>query len=389
MLFLANCAIAGVIGEVLEEFTITDTKANRDAIAAIQKSIDERDIRDFKSIIDNRVDNAFIVKSEIEKIDAPKFLMFLAMTESKFMNFATSGKKAGGMWQFMPATAKAYGLDINAHVDERRDPYLSTDTAFAYIASLNDMFDDRWYLSLMAYNCGQGCMSRVIKQLGTSNFSTLINSPKTPKETRNFIKKIIKYTLISKKPQINKELKNLEPKLEVEKIKVEGGTQLSTIARSIGLNMEEMKRINPHIKAGKAPEANETYHFYIPQDKLNLYSLNYIGKVIRGEKQPQKSYEIHQVVKNDTLESIANLWKASVSEIKEINSLKGDKIVVGQKLKIPVTKLALGDNKAYTIKNGDTLIGISKKFDVNLKDLVAVNDISGSNIKVGDKIVIP
>lgn len=389
ILVLTTSAFADIVGEVLREFAISDTKANRNIIVSIQKSISNFDVVDFKQTIEKKPNNAFIVKSEISKIEAPKFLMFLAMAESRFTNFATSGKQASGMWQFMPSTAKAYGLDINAHVDERRDPFLSTDIAFSYMADLNHQFDDKWYLSLMAYNCGDGCMKKAIKQTGTIDFSALLNSSSLPNETKNFIKKIIKYTIISKTPHVNNAIVNLEPEVEVEKIKVDGGTKLSTVAKSIGLSTEDMRNFNPHIKNDKAPEANETYHFYIPQDKMNLYALNYIGKLIRGEKELKKSFEIHRVAKNETLDDIAKKWSVGVNDIKDLNKLKNDKLVAGYELKIPLTKLSLGDSKEYVIKNGDTLSEISKKFDVSLKELVVANDIDKSKIRVGDRIVIP
>lgn len=368
LLFIVS-AKADIISEILEEFAISDTKANRDSIVKIQNSITQGDIREFKAAIKNKPNNAYIVKSEIEKIDAPKFLMFLAMTESRFTNFATSGKKAAGMWQFMPRTAKAFGLDVNAHVDERRDPFLSTDTAFAYIAALNDMFDDKWYLSLMAYNCGDGCIRKVIRNSGTKDFSSLLNSSKVPNETKNFIKKIIKYTIISKTPHINDTLENLEPKVGIEKIKVDGGTKLSTVAKSIGISVEDLKTYNPHIKQGKAPETNETYHFYIPEDKLNLYALNYIGKLIRGEKELDKSFEIHRVAKNETLKVIADKWSVAVADIKEFNGLKSDKVAVGYELKIPLNKLALNDSKEYSISVK------SSKFNAKKSDFLALNDL--------------
>ncbi|QKF64452.1 lytic transglycosylase domain-containing protein, partial [Campylobacter corcagiensis] len=369
-LFIVS-AKADIISEVLEEFAINNTKANRDSVINIQKSITQDDIRDFKSTLKSKPNNAYIVKREIEKIDAPKFLMFLAMTESRFTNFATSDKKAAGMWQFMPKTAKAFGLDINAHVDERRDPFLSTDTAFAYIATLNGMFDNKWYLSLMAYNCGDGCMRKTIKNLGTNDFSALLNSSITPKETKGFIKKIIKYTIISKTPHIESVLVNLEPNVEIEKIKVDGGTKLSSVAKSIGVPVEDMKTYNPHIKQGVAPSTNETYHFYIPEDKLNLYALNYIGKLIRGEKELDKRFEIHRVAKDETLKDIADKWSVKVADIKELNGLKSDKVVVGYELKIPLTNLALNDNKKYSIGSASK----TKKFDFRKGNIVALSDL--------------
>jgi len=388
-LFFLNLS-ADTTTEILNEFGIKDTEANRAIIASIENSISQRDVEDFKKIILDASHNATMVKSELEAIDAPHFLLYLAMTESKFQNRATSSKRAGGMWQFMPGTARAFGLDVNEQVDERRDPFLSTDTAFKYLDFLNEKFD-KWYLSLMAYNCGDGCMGKAIRNSGSDDFATLLKSSATPKETKNFIKKIIKYTAISKEQE--KFLNSVEPAVKVEKIKVSSGTKLATVGASIGLSVDEMKRFNPHIKNEVAPNRKEGYHFYIPEEKLNLYALNYIGRLIRGDDSLRLGYGVHIVAKGETLDMIAKKWDSNVSEIVAMNEIeKVDKIRVGDELKIPIekTQIALTDSKEYTIKNGDTLLGISKKFDVEVKEIVALNDIKDhKNIKVGETIVLP
>lgn len=377
-----------LVDGILKEFNIPNNEKNKEIILNIEKSIEERDIRDFVQIIKSSPDNVYMVKKELEKIDAPEFLLYLAMVESKFLNKATSSKKAGGMWQFMPRTAKSFGLDVNAQVDERRDPFLSTDTAFKYLDFLNDSFDNKWYLSLMAYNCGDGCVKRLIKQNNSEDFGVLVSSAKTPKETRSFIKKIIKNRIISKNTKARLALISTQPKNKVEKIKVQGGTSLASVGGSIGLSIEEMKEYNPHIKTAVAPKDLNAYHFYIPEEKLNLYALNYIGQLIRGEDTFAPSYNVHIVAKGESIESIAKKWDISADRIIKENELD-EELEVGKKLKIPSSIIALNDDKEYTIKKGDTLIGISKKFDVDIDTLVAANEIKNSNIKVGETIVIP
>lgn len=368
------------VAQILDEFNIKDTKANRDIIINIQKSIDDKDIRDFRKIISNSPHNAYMIKEELENIDAPHFLLYLAMVESKFLNRATSPKKAGGIWQFMPGTARAYGLDVNEEIDERRDPFLSTDTAFKYLAFLNGKFD-KWYLSLMAYNCGDGCMSKIIKNSGDDDFAAILKSSSTPKETKNFIKRIIKYAAISKHTKTQNFINSIEPVIKVEKIKVCGGTTLETVGKSIGLSIDEMKYYNPHIKNGIAPNKKDGYHFYIPEEKLNLYALNYIGKLLRGDKTLRPNYNVHIVAKGETLDNIAKKWDSNISEIVAFNDIKQeDGIKVGDELKIPMAKkdIALTENRDYTIKNSNIITEISKKFDVVLN----------KNIKAGDAIAI-
>ena len=102
-----------LIDEILNEFAIPNNEKNKEIVLNIKKSIDQRDISEFIKIIKSSPDNVYMVKKELEKIDAPEFLLYLAMVESKFLNRATSSKKAGGMWQFMPQTAKSFGLNVN------------------------------------------------------------------------------------------------------------------------------------------------------------------------------------------------------------------------------------------------------------------------------------
>ena len=377
-----------LIDEILNEFAIPNNEKNKEIVLNIEKSIDQRDISEFIKIIKSSPDNVYMVKKELEKIDAPEFLLYLAMVESKFLNRATSSKKASGMWQFMPGTAKSFGLNVNAQIDERRDPFLSTDTAFKYLDFLNERFEDKWYISLMAYNCGDGCMKKVIRNNKNDDFSTLLTSSKTPRETKNFIKRIIKNRIISKNIDARIVLSDIKPENLVEKIKVQGGTSLASVGNSIGLSVEEMKKYNPHIKSSVAPKDQSAYHFYIPEEKLNLYALNYIGQIIRGEDTFAPSYNIYVVAKDETIESIAKKWDTTADELIKENNL-GDELEIGKKLKIPTSIIAFNDNKEYTIKKGDTLIAISNKFDVDVATLVAANEIKDLNIKAGDTIVIP
>ncbi|CZE49253.1 lytic transglycosylase domain-containing protein [Campylobacter geochelonis] len=379
-----------VVEEILREFKIQDTQKNRDVINSINDNIKSNDIFDFKTIIESRPENVYIIKEELDKIDAPEFLLYLAMVESEFLNRATSHRKAGGMWQFMTGTAKTFGLKVDKHVDERRDPFASTDTAFKYIDFLNNKFDDKWYVSLMAYNCGDGCMRKVIRSAKTDDFSSILANKHTPRETRNFIKKIIKYTIISKRSDSRRVLANLKTDYKLQKIRVKGGTELASIATSIGLSADTMKKYNLHIKNSKVPNYKGGYHIYIPEDKLQLYALNYIGKEIRGARFINKDYRTHTVAKNDTLKSIADKWGVSVAGIKSENKLKGDKIAQNQKLKIPVeSDVASVDMKKYIVKSGDTLTGLAKKFDVDINEIVATNDIKNRELMAGDTIVIP
>ena len=123
--------------------------------------------------------------------------LYLSMIESGFSTTAISGKKAVGLWQFMPATARQYNLKVCNNYDERCDTVSATSAAIAYLNKLHRQFG-KWYLAAMAYNCGEGCVERAIKKAGTDNISVLTDNQRRllPKETRDYIRKILLIAMI-------------------------------------------------------------------------------------------------------------------------------------------------------------------------------------------------
>ncbi|MGB5966501.1 MAG: lytic transglycosylase domain-containing protein, partial [Sulfurimonadaceae bacterium] len=138
------------------------------------------------------------IKKILYKAGVPPEFIYLAMAESSFTTKALSNKSAAGIWQFMPATGRQYGLHIDDYLDERRDPIKSTEAAARYLSSLHKRFG-KWYLAAMAYNCGEGCVLRAIdKADGRDDVFTLLNEDKKylPKETRNYLRKILSFGLM-------------------------------------------------------------------------------------------------------------------------------------------------------------------------------------------------
>ncbi|MDA3062487.1 MULTISPECIES: lytic transglycosylase domain-containing protein [unclassified Campylobacter] len=257
---------------IMNEFGIENNLSSQKVVADIYRSIDSSDKKLFKDIITSQAHNAFLVKTEIESIEAPEFLLYLAMVESHLKNTVTSHAKAGGMWQLMPTTAKNFGLRIDTHVDERRDPAASTDAAFSYILHLRQNFG-KWYTALMAYNCGEGCMNRAIKAAGNDDLGTLLSSNAVPKETKNFIKRIIKFAYIAQSDSMQKVLRFENEPWALKRIAVAPGTKLSAIAKQIGISQTQMNSYNAHITNGVSP-SNGKYFFYIPESKYTEFVLS-------------------------------------------------------------------------------------------------------------------
>lgn len=257
---------------ILNQFGIENNESSKNVVAGIFRAINASDRKQFKHIVTSQSHNAYLVKSEVDNIEAPEFLLYLAMVESHLKNTVTSGASAGGMWQLMPATAKNFGLRVDSAVDERRDPAASTDAAFSYILHLKQNFG-KWYLALMAYNCGDQKLKNAIAATGSDDLDRLLKSPALPNETKNFIKRIIKYAYIAQNENMRKILLFESEPWGLKRIAVAPGTKLSAVAKEIGISPSQMQDYNAHIKNGISP-LNGKYFFYIPQSKYAEFVVN-------------------------------------------------------------------------------------------------------------------
>ena len=257
---------------ILNQFGIENNESSKNVVAGIFRAINASDRKQFKHIVTSQSHNAYLVKSEVDNIEAPEFLLYLAMVESHLKNTVTSGASAGGMWQLMPATAKNFGLRVDSAVDERRDPAASTDAAFSYILHLKQNFG-KWYLALMAYNCGDQKLKNAIAATGSDDLDRLLKSPALPNETKNFIKRIIKYAYIAQNENMRKILLFESEPWGLKRITVAPGTKLSAVAKQIGISPSQMQDYNAHIKNGISP-LNGKYFFYIPQSKYAEFVVN-------------------------------------------------------------------------------------------------------------------
>ena len=256
---------------ILNQFGIENNESSKNVVAGIFRAINASDRKQFKHIVTSQSHNAYLVKSEVDNIEAPEFLLYLAMVESHLKNTVTSGASAGGMWQLMPATAKNFGLRVDSAVDERRDPAASTDAAFSYILHLKQNFG-KWYLA-HAKLSELTELKNAIAATGSDDLDRLLKSPALPNETKNFIKRIIKYAYIAQNENMRKILLFESEPWGLKRIAVAPGTKLSAVAKQIGISPSQMQDYNAHIKNGISP-LNGKYFFYIPQSKYAEFVVN-------------------------------------------------------------------------------------------------------------------
>jgi len=330
------------------------------------------------------------IKSTLCEYDVPQEFLYLAMAESNFRTKAYSNKRAAGLWQFMPPTAKLYNLKINEYVDERRDLIKSTEAAAKYLSSLHKRFG-KWYLAAIAYNCGGGRLNRAIKKAGTDDLSILLDPKKRyiPKESRNYIRKIIALALIGSDEQylLHSEyeyLLNRANAYSIATVKLSSGESLSRISKLIHIPLKDLKKLNRHLKYDFVPPYSKGYDIYIPYIKLAEFKQNY-------KKEPvQNIYKVHIVSKGDNLSYIGKRYGVSYRVIKDFNNLKSNRLKLKQRLIIPIPKRSvhnkISSKHYYLVKRGDSLESIAKAHRISIQNIRSQNHLHGSLIKVGERL---
>ena len=336
------------------------------------------------------------IKMILYNADVPPEFIYLAMAESSFMTKALSNKSAAGIWQFMPATGRQYGLHIDDYLDERRDPIKSTQAAARYLSSLHNRFG-KWYLAAMAYNCGEGCVLRAIdKADGKNDIFTLLDEEKKylPKETRNYVRKILSFGLMGIDEHDMSSsghgfLMNRAKHNSIATISLPKGENISRVADILNIDKQEMRKLNRHLTLDFVPPFSKNCDVYIPYDKLNRFKQDYKPCDLN------KIYLVHIVKPGENLSRIGSKYKVPYKIIRDFNKLKSNSLRVSQKLIIPTTPTLINKYKfkfarnSYVVRPGDNLGSIAKRYKISIKKLKKMNDKKSDVIHVSEKLIVP
>ncbi len=280
--------------------------------------------------------------------------VYLSMTESGFKSYAKSNKSAAGLWQFMSATARNYNLIVNRNIDQRYDPIASTQAAIKYIHKLYKDFG-KGYLVMMAYNCGEGRLSRAIKRAGTDRFEVLMDERRhlIPKETRDYLKKIILLSMMGEKiVNSNKpEDKKIKAKIIDGKtfVNVVAGTRILDVVDALQMSLPEFLDMNPQVNYSKVPEDAFLTQITIPADRLKLFKEHYKPLTLK-QIYHKKNYTrliAHIVKKGETLGDVASLYGDAPLDLIIANELPSSTLKEGQLLMIPVTEEYYQKHRRY------------------------------------------
>jgi membrane-bound lytic murein transglycosylase D len=268
----------------------------------------------------------------------PEDLAYLALIESAFLPNATSSQGAGGLWQFIPSTARLYGLKINSWVDERRDPEKSTRAAAAYLKELHGFFG-RWYLATAAYNAGQGAIDRAMQQSGAKDFWTLTRKAELSDETRNFVPKFVAAAIIATDPE-KYGFTNLqyEAPFEYEEVEIHRSLRIGVLAELADTEVSTVRELNPALLGNSTPPGNGSFVVKLPVGKGLQFAKAYEA-VTAKSAEPTQSVT-HEVKKGETLVSIARRYGQEVGALMKFNGLTSARLYAGQQLKILLQNLS-------------------------------------------------
>ena len=209
-----------------------------------------------------------IMRRALARKKLPQDLAYISLIESGFSAHATSHAAAVGYWQFIAPTAKRYGLKKYWWLDERRDFVKSTKAASSYLSDLYRMFGS-WYLAASAYNMGENRLRRLIRQHKTKNFWVLSQKRNFPKETRDYIPKLVAAVIIAKSPKLYgfRRTQPMKP-YSYEYFNVPGGTDIHGLARYLGVPKKQLKRFNPELIVGLVPKFVRSHQIRIPKGRM-------------------------------------------------------------------------------------------------------------------------
>ncbi len=259
-----------------------------------------------------------MIKEILREHGLPEDLIYLAMIESGFNPRAYSSMKACGPWQFIYETGDRYGLRVNHWVDERRDPEKSTVAAALYLKDLFNQFGG-WYLAAAAYNAGEKRIERSVEKYETSDFWELMKYNTLPRETREYIPRLLAAAIIAKDPEkFGFTGINYDQPIKFVNEKVPGGTSLEVVAKAAGTDIMTLRALNPEVLTGITPPDMDDYAIKLPES-----------------------------IRSDKFRKELKMALETEKKVREVT--------------------------AYTLKKREGLATVMKRYEVNYKDLQLVN----------------
>lgn len=284
----------------------------------------------------------YFIINELSEQDAPLDLALLPIVESAYEPFAYSHGQASGLWQFIPGTAGRFKLESNWWQDERRDAVESTKAAIKYLKILNRYFDGDWELAIAAYNAGEGTVRRAINKNIKKGLPTDFWHLDLPKETSAYVPKMIALShLFSNPAKYNLTLMHIANQAYFDEVKITQQLDLVQAAELAEISMDELYYLNAGLNRWATPPTSH-YRLKIPIKQVDIFNKN-LAALPKDERITWHRYTIKS---GDSLSAIAKKFHTQSDIISSVNRLENNRVYAGKILLIPTAK---GDANQYKL----------------------------------------
>lgn len=352
----------------------------------------------------------FHIVEQIEQRNMPMEIALLPAIESAYKTKATSRSNASGLWQFIPATGRYFGMRQDWWSDQRRDILISTDAALDYLQSLHGEFNGDWLLALAAYNGGKGTIAKAIKRNIRNNKIANLENLQLRKETTHYVPKLIALSRVIMNPalyDIQLPKINNEPYFVIQEMA--GQTDLLSLVKNTNLSRSDLDELNASFLRW-ASDPKGPHRIIVPiQHQASV--ANYLDN---APKLGRLNWREHLILKGETMKQIARKYSVSLSAIRSINGMKNNTIHAGKIILIPLEKgkirtkqqdnqytnsspsssqdwgkhsKQLSTKTYHQVKQGDTLWGIARHYGLSVADLITWNNISKTQILALNQVI--
>ena len=346
------------------------------------------------------------IVEQLDARDMPQELALLPMVESAYRPFAYSHGRAAGIWQFIPATGRHYGLEQNWWYDGRRDVIAATDAALDYLQHLNELFEGDWLLALAAYNAGQGTVSRAMERNRQAGKPTDYWSLDLPRETMNYVPRLLAISELVANPGAHGvELARIPNEPTVEVVELGEQVDLALAAELAGIDMETLYRLNPGYNRW-ATGPSGPHRLLLPRDRVAAFRQG----LAATPRQAWMRWQRHRIARGETLGEIANRYHVTVAALQEANDVQGHMIRAGDHLLVPMAGRPSGQStltadsgraasgnrsregrnrQNYVVRAGDSFWSIAQRFGVGMRELARWNGMAAEEtLAIGEQLTI-
>ncbi|MGM0476022.1 MAG: LysM peptidoglycan-binding domain-containing protein [Pseudomonadota bacterium] len=348
----------------------------------------------------------YFILEEIEARDLPTELALLPVIESAYYPFAYSHGRAAGMWQFIPATGRIFGMRQDWWYDGRRDVHAATRGALEYLSRLHDQFDD-WHLALAAYNAGSGNVRRAqrLARSGGRDDDYWSVREFLPRETRGYVPKLLAIAGVVDDPESHAvSLPSIPNEPRIARVDTGSQLDLALAADLAGIDVDAIYRLNPGFNRW-ATSPNGPHELFLPVNKVGEFKRNL------AELPPEErlGWQRHRIRSGESLETIARDYNTTVDMLRRVNNLNSHVIRAGHHLMIPVAvheesqytlteeartraiqqRSRNGRKITHTVRAGDSFWELARRHKVSVRELASWNNMApGDPLREGQQLVI-